>query len=90
MTNWRKIGFWVIVFIVALVAANSAVTTTGHWIALAGPVIVGGILEELRPVKRWLRAGGRVRCRHCAEPVRREATLCPHCRSDLRQTPAAN
>jgi hypothetical protein len=52
-------------------------------ISVAVPVATGA------NSRRWLRAGGRACCPRRAEAVRPEATVCPHCPSELMQTPAA-
>jgi hypothetical protein len=79
--NWRKISYWGVLLLLLIPLAGRVILV---WYVLC--VIAVG-LSIRGPVRRWLSGGGRVRCPHCAEAVRREATVCPHCRSDLTRAP---
>lgn len=83
---------WLVVAVLSLIVTSAILGYKGRrsWLAVAlslllGPVgiVVALMMPDRRPVgpTRWRR------CPFCAEPIRREAVVCKHCRRDLAPTP---
>lgn len=88
-------AFWIIMgVIVALIGASKGRSGCGWFLygLLLWPVaLVHVLLAPPRPaaVDARARAEGRVPCPYCAEMIKPEARVCPHCQRDLEQTAAA-
>lgn len=88
-------AFWIIIgVIVALISTSKGRSGCGWFLygLLLWPVaLVHVLLVPPRPVAvdARARAEGRVPCPYCAEMIRPEARVCPHCQRDLEQ-PAAH
>lgn len=76
--------FWIGFSAVVAVAANTRGRSAVAWffLALLCPLVVGLILLALPRVAGEDLIRKRP-CPFCAEPIRLEATICPHCRSQL-------
>jgi hypothetical protein len=70
----------------------------GVGIVVGGPLVVVGQLmlallnvrENVERLTQHVAGDDAVPCPYCAEGVKPEAALCPHCRSDLRRPTAAD
>lgn len=81
--------FWVVMAIVVAIIANSKGRSAGLWFIYAfliWPVALVHILVQPRgdqAERDRARKSGRRPCPFCAEMIRPEATVCPHCQKDL-------
>jgi hypothetical protein len=82
---------WVGLSIAVGFLAQSKGRSGAGWFVLAILIspLLAGLLALLLPPNRLEAAAreGRVPCRYCAELIRREAIVCPHCRKDVPTQP---
>lgn len=53
--------------------------------SMVAGVLGGMLLGPLLALLMFFVSGDRTKCPHCAELIKKEAKLCPHCRSDLTE-----
>ena len=86
---------WIVIPLAVGLVANSRGRSFIGWFRYAlliWPVALIHLLLVGRTEKGWerkARVEGRARCPHCAEFIQRQARVCPHCRKDVRESPAA-
>ena len=91
---WIVIAWIIIPLVVGLVAKSRGRSFIGWFLytLLIWPVALVHLLLIGRTERGWERKAqveGRARCPHCAEFIQRQARVCPHCRKDVRESPAA-
>ncbi|MCY4408779.1 MAG: zinc ribbon domain-containing protein [Rhodospirillaceae bacterium] len=85
---------WIVIPLAIGLVANSRGRSFIGWFLYAlliWPVALIHLLLIGRTEKGWerkARVEGRVHCPHCAEFIQRQARVCPHCRKDVRKSPA--
>ena len=89
------LALWIVIPLAIGLVANSRGRSFIDWFLYAlliWPVALIHLLLIGRTEKGWerkARVEGRSRCPHCAEFIQRQARVCPHCRKDVRESPAA-
>ncbi len=83
---------WLVVAVLSLIVTSAILGYKGRrsWLAVALSLLLGpvGIVVALMmPGRRRVGPATWRRCPFCAEPIRREAVVCKHCRRDLAPTP---
>lgn len=74
------------VFVARSAVARNRSWFTYFWFSLIATSLVTGVIVAALPVAEEYLPGRR-QCSRCAEYVRREATLCRHCQSELSPLP---
>ena len=81
--------FWVVMAVVVAVIANSKGKDGFGWLIygfIIWPIALVHILVSSatpESIEKKAAAEGRIPCPHCAELIKREAKLCPHCQQNL-------